>query len=276
MDAETLPTQTTPKRPALRFHGGKWLLAPWLIKHFPEHRTYVEPFGGAASVLLRKERANNEIYNDLDNELVNFFQILRERGSELREALELTPFARAEFNQACGSADDPLEQARRTAIRAWMGLHSNAIYRSTGFRSIGRSHGPSPATDWRNYPELLRAVIERLRGVVLENRDALELIKSHDSPDTLFYVDPPYVKSTRSDGGRGYYHEMTDTDHEQLAERLHGLRGTVIISGYPSKLYDRLYADWQRIDKQHRAESAAARMECLWISKQPPQRGLSL
>ena len=116
-----------PSRPILRYHGGKWILAPWIISHFPPHRVYVEPFGGAASVLLRKPRSYAEVYNDLDREIVSLFRVARERGEELRRALELTPFARQEYLEAWHPSDDPLEQARRTVIRAYMGFASAAV-----------------------------------------------------------------------------------------------------------------------------------------------------
>src|SRR6266576_1049473 len=102
------------ERPILRYHGGKFVLAPWIISHFPEHRVYVEPYGGAASVLLRKERSYAEVYNDLDSEIVNLFRVARDNGKELIRVLALTPFAREEYQAAWEATDDPLEQARRT------------------------------------------------------------------------------------------------------------------------------------------------------------------
>src|SRR5882757_5330119 len=101
----------TATRPALRYHGGKWLMAPFIIRHFPAHRIYVEPFGGGASVLIRKARSYAEIYNDLDDEVVNVFRVLRDQGPQLREALQLTPFARSEYVMAGESSEDPVEQA---------------------------------------------------------------------------------------------------------------------------------------------------------------------
>src|SRR5947207_30368 len=127
----------TVERPMLRYHGGKWMLAPWIISHFPNHRVYVEPFGGAASVLLQKSRCYAEVYNDLDSEIVNLFTIVRERGPELASALELTPFARDEYKHSFEIHPDPLEQARRTVIRSYCGFGSNSLCRSvkSGFRS---------------------------------------------------------------------------------------------------------------------------------------------
>lgn len=263
----------TPSRPLLRYHGGKWLLAPWIISHFPDHRVYVEPFGGAASVLLRKPRAYAEIYNDLDGEIVNVFRMARERGEELRRALELTPFSRAEFLQSYEPSDDPLEQARRTITRSFQGFGSAAVCKETsGFRANSNRSGTTPATDWRSYPDALVATIERLRGVVIEQKDAIELMLDHDSPDTLHYVDPPYVHSTRSQKVRGtvsrkaYRHEMSDADHEALADVLHSLRGAVVLSGYHNPLYDRLYRAWRRAEKATHADGARDRTEVLWLS----------
>jgi len=110
-------------RPLLRYHGGKWILAPWIIKHFPSnHRVYCEPFGGAASVLLQKRPCYAEIYNDLDSEVVNLFCIVRDRGSELREALRYTPFSRIEFELSYETTDDEFERARRMVVRSFMGF----------------------------------------------------------------------------------------------------------------------------------------------------------
>lgn len=258
---------STITRPALRYHGGKFRLAPWIIQHFPFHRVYTETFGGGASVLLRKPRAYAEVYNDMDGELCNLFKVARDHGDSLQRALTLTPFSRNEFLQSYESAADPLEQARRTVIRSFMGFGSGAASgKSTGFRSNSNRSGTTPAHDWANYPESLRAVIERLRGVVIENKDAAAVMKAHDSPETLHYVDPPYVMSTRSDAGADYRYEMTDADHEVLAETLHQLSGMVILSGYASTLYADLYDGWTCFSKAALADGATERTEVIWLN----------
>lgn len=261
-------------RPILRYHGGKWLLAPWIIEHFPPHRVYVEPFGGAGSVLLRKQRSYGEVYNELDGEIVNLFRVARERGNELIAAMELTPFARDEFVQSYEPSDDPVEQARRTVARAFMGFGSAAACGSnTGFRANSNRSGTTPARDWGNFPDSFTIVVQRLRGVVIENRDAVDVVQQHDSPTTLHYVDPPYVHSTRSDKKRGsatgheYKFEMSDDDHRRLAAVLHGLKGMVVLSGYPSTLYDELYGDWARIERPALADGARPRTEVLWLNQ---------
>ena len=258
--------ETKPRRPILRWHGGKWILAPWIISHFPAHRVYVEPFGGAASVLLRKERSYAEVYNDLDGEVVNLFRVVRDRGSELREALAATPFARTEFCESYEPAADQLEQARRTVIRSFMGFGSNAHNQATGFRANSNRSGTTPAQDWQNYPDCLIAVIDRLRGVVIENRDASLVMKAHDGPQTLHYVDPPYVASTR-DKGDDYRFEMDDAAHEELASCLNELDGFVVVSGYGSALYDALFEGWERVERQSYADGARKRTEVLWLNQ---------
>lgn len=255
-------------RPLLRYHGGKFMLGPWIISHFPSHRIYTETFGGAASVLLQKPRCYAEVYNDLDSELVNLFTVVRERGPELRQALHFTPYSRFEFDLSYEVSSDPLEQARRTIVRSLMGFGSNAHNRArgTGFRANSNRSSTTPALDWRNYPEALAGTIERLRGVILENRDALAIIAQHDSVETLHYIDPPYPLSSRTDSQPDYRHEMTDADHKQLASFLKTVAGMVVISGYPGPLYDRLFKRWHRVERQALADGARPRIECLWLN----------
>lgn len=256
-------------RPVLRWHGGKWILAPWIISHFPDHRVYVEPFGGAASVLLRKSRSYAEIYNDLDQEVVNLFRVLRsERAAELVDMVRLTPFARVDFMDAYSAGDDPVERARCLIVRSFMGFGSNGHNRSTGFRSNSNRSGTTPAHDWANYPDHLARIIERLNGVVIESKDATAVMLTHDGPNTLHYVDPPYVFSTRADLSKDYAHELTDADHSALLETLKSLTGTVILSGYPSELYDEALSGWRRIERVALADGASKRTEVLWINRE--------
>lgn len=260
---------TALSRPLLRYHGGKWRMAPWIIGHFPKHRTYVEPFGGGASVLLRKPRTYAEVYNDLDGDVVNLFRVARERGEELAQACEMTPFARAEFEQAYQESGDELERARRTLVRSFMGFGSAGVtMQITGFRANSNRRGTTPAHDWMNYPEHLRRAIQRLRGVVIENRDALRVMQTHDGDETLHYVDPPYVHETRHYRGRStaYRHEMSDEQHRDLCAGLQQLRGMVIVSGYRCEIYDQAFAGWQRVDLQTHADGAKDRIESLWMS----------
>jgi len=260
-----------PARPALRYHGGKWRDAPWIISQFPPHRRYIEPFGGGASVLLRKSRSYAEVYNDLDGEIVNLFRVLRNpsQARELGRLIEMTPFSRVEFEQAYLADGDPIEQARRLLVRSFMGFGAaGTTGNNTGFRNNSTRSGTTPATDWMNYPPALAMIAERMRGVIIEMLPAVEAVQKFDGPDALFYLDPPYPLSTRGkQSAAGYRHEMTDDQHRELAEIVRCIKGKAIISGYACNLYDsELYPDWQRITKDAHAEGARDRTEVLWIS----------
>lgn len=263
------------ERPLLRYFGGKWRIGSWVIAQFPAHRIYVEPFGGGASVLLQKPPSVSEVYNDLDGDIVNLFRVLRDsvQCADLRRRLELTPFARAEFEAAYQSSPEPVEQARRLMIRSWMGIGCGS-HNKTGFRSnVTSSNNPSVAGVWKKVVDHLPVIVERLRAVTLENRPAVEVIQGHDSPSTLFYVDPPYPLSTRPGSGKRYAHEMSDDEHRRLAEVLRSVQGKVVISGYPCALYDQeLYPDWTR--REHHAStngSSSGRTEVVWLSPNAAQ-----
>lgn len=262
-----------PTRPVLRYHGGKWMLAPWVIEHFPAHRVYVEPFGGGGSVLMRKPRAYAEVYGELDGEVCALFAVLRDPklAADLERAIALTPYARAEHVLSYQPSPDPVEQARRTLFRSFAGFGSvGASGRRTGFRSNVTRAGTTPAADWLSFPKHVEAFTERLRGVVIENRPAAEVVAQYDGPETLHYVDPPYPMSTRTETAKWdtiYRHELSDDDHRALAATLRSLRGYVVVSGYPCALYDgELYPDWKRVERRHRADSAKASTEVLWLN----------
>ena len=261
-------------RPALRYHGGKFRLAPWLMRFFPEHGCYVEPFGGAAGVLLQKPRVYAEVYNDLDGDIVNFFRVVRspEMRAQLIEACRLTPYARDEFDAAYEHTDDPLERARRTCIRAAMGFGSaGASKATTGFRTDTRCKYGTAQHNWADYPAALGPIGERFAGVLIENRPAIEVIQAHDSPDTLLFVDPPYVHDTRvmrTQGG--YRHEMSDQDHVELVQALLAVDGMVVLCGYESDLYSKALTGWEMHSTESRisgGRGTALRTEVVWINQ---------
>ncbi|MFV2945285.1 DNA adenine methylase [Pseudomonas japonica] len=261
--------------PVIRYHGGKFRLAPWVIRHFPPHTCYVEPFGGAAGVLIQKARSYAEVYNDLDGDVVNLFRVLQSASTRdaLAELLVLTPYARAEFELAWEDSVEPIERARRTIIRAQMGFGSAGATKGlTGFRiDTKRKYGTAQSL-WQKYPEQISAIGERLTGVLIENRPAIDVIKAHDGRDTLHFVDPPYVHSTRVRGagtGRYYKHELTDEHHVQLIECLARAQGMVALSGYPSEIYHDLLEGWEMNSINARisgGRGGAVRQECLWLN----------
>ncbi len=267
----------------MRYHGGKKRIAPWIISHFPSHDIYVEPFGGAGSVLMRKPRCKGEVYNDINSEVVNVFRVLRDidQADRLKHLIELTPYSREEFELCYQPCEDPIESARRVVARSFMAHGTTSQKRNgTGFRSkvyVHNSTGAADcgAADWVNYPASIKDFTSRLAGVIIENRKAIDVIRQHDSADTLFYCDPPYLAETRSSlfqgnisrGERAYKHDMSDEEsHAEFAEVVQSLRGGVVVSGYPSTLYDEyFFKGWRRVTKNAVADGGKPRLECLWI-----------
>lgn len=244
------------------------MLAPWIIDHFGPHRVYVEPFGGAASVLLRKPRAYAEIYNDLDDDVVGLFKVLRdhESATELVRRISLTPFARCEFFAAYEPSEDPIERARHLVIRSFMGFGSNGAHQATGFRANSNRSGTTPAHDWQNLPANLRLVADRFRLCTIENKDACAVMAQHDGEETLHFVDPPYLFETRGDARPDYAFELSSEQHSALLKFLCSLSGAVVLCGYPSELYDEALKGWLRIDRAALADGAKPRTECLWLN----------
>jgi DNA adenine methylase len=260
---------------AFAYHGGKARLADRIVPLLPPHKVYVEPFAGSLAVLLAKRQANVEMVNDLDDDLVNFWRQLRERADDLIGLIELTPYARGEYDAAWEPSEDDLERARRFWVRVQQGV-AHKVGSKSGWQcsaSDGRGSTSKSSTVLRKVRHLPQ-VAERLAAVMIDNRPASDVIRMMDGPLTLHYCDPPYVMSTHSQlGSAAYRHNMTDEQHRELAETLHGCEGAVVLSGYPSPLYDELYADWHRIEIKGRADTAnrsgtpTARTEVLWSNR---------
>jgi DNA adenine methylase len=264
------PAPDAPKRPALRYYGGKWRLAPWIISHFPPHQNYVEPCGGAASVLLQKPRSPLETYNDLDGNVVNFFRVLRDQPEELIRKIRLTPWARAEYELSLKPCEDVVERARRFFVSSWMSLqgghHSKT---SKGWRVIHDNSGRwnTAAYDLRSIHPELAAIARRFDLVQIDNRGARDVIQRYDNGDALVYFDPPYLPETRSQADV-YRLEVDPAFHRECAELLRLCAGYVVISGYACPLYTELYEahGWTRYDKEAQTNSGGKRIESLWLS----------
>lgn len=272
-----------PTRPLLRYFGGKFQLRHWIISHLPEHQFYCEPFAGAASVLLAKPPApKGEIINDLNGDTVNLFRVMRDKdqAAELYRLLELTPYALAELELAREASADPIERARRMLVRSFFSIElSGTRGTRSGFRMqnvdlrrrdyVGNRTFRNCAKDWANWRDSMEAITNRLAGVMIYDKDALEFIDLMDAPDCLLYVDPPYhlATRTRAHGGSRYAVEFTPEQHAKLIERLLACKAMVVLSGYPHPSYEPLVsAGWQMVTKDYRANmSESRRTECLWI-----------
>lgn len=266
-----------PPRPALRYHGAKWRAASWIVSCLPgDHDSYIEPFGGSAAILLNKPRSPIEVYNDLDGDVVNFFKMLRERPDDLIRALYWTPFSHAERRLSQEPTDDPLEHARRLYVRSYLTISGPTAQWNSGWRRQkvmsrgrnGRGNMKPAAASFMELEHLYR-IAERLRGVIIESADALDVIRRYDHPRAVFYVDPPYVAETRKRWkASAYQHEMTDDQHRELAAVLQACAGMVVLSGYDGDLYRELFPDWPRLDREYRTNGNAigTATESLWLN----------
>lgn len=277
--------------PPLRWYGGKYYLAAKIVAVIARvpHQTYVEPYGGAASVLLNKEPSPVDVWNDVDGRLVNFFRVLRDPASrgKLLEALSLTPFARGEFAECCQNPedDDPIESARRFFVLCQQSMSSTGakerITSGMWAKSVGVSRrGMSQnASRWWGNIEGLSAVAEKFARVQIESMDAMSLFSQYDRANVLFYLDPPYVVSSRAAGARQVYkHEMTNEQHVEMLDRIGSLKGAAILSGYDNDVYRGRMSGWGRIEIPSKARSSVAgstrgrsapppdRKEILWLN----------
>jgi DNA adenine methylase len=275
----------TALKPPIAYYGAKVTLAERIVQHFPPHEHYVEPYAGSLSVLLAKPPSRMETVNDLDGDLMTFWRVLRDQPAELERVCALTPHSRTEYD-ACRDIDPTagdLEVARRVWVRLTQGRGAQ-LRRPTGWRHFKDPKGSSSIGMpgyLEAYRERLAPAAARLIGVSLEARPALELITSYGAyAETLLYVDPPYLGSTRQWGNQ-YRHEMrTEDEHRELAEALHEVRAAVVLSGYPSPLYDlELYADWDRVEIQTQNSQGGVgspRTEVLWSNRPFPNAMPSL
>lgn len=257
-------------RPPFGYFGAKTTIAAQIAALLPPHQHYVEPYAGSLAVLLAKRPSQMETVNDLDQDLMTFWRVLRDRPADLERACALTPHSRAEHQAAYEPADDELERARRVWVRLTQG-RSGAL-RPTGWRHYQDPAGPGPSMPGylRAYLGRMHAAAERLAAVSLECRPALDLIGAYGRHDrVLIYADPPYLGSTRA--GSRYRHEMTaDADHAALAAALRSCRAAVVLSGYDSPMYADLYQRWHRHEIcAHTGNAAAskARTEVLWSNR---------
>lgn len=259
---------TTPTRPALRYYGGKWNLAKWIISHMPPHTSYLEPCCGASSVLFQKPRVTVETINDTDGNVVNFFEVLRNHPDELIRRLRYTPWSRQE-HRICMNysihANDKVEAARRFCAYHWMSISASS--RNSGWRCITKSEQRRAISAFDLQRVDFEAIANRLLGVQIECKSCFDLIPKFDDHDTLIYFDPPYVHSTRTSKTE-YSTEWSDEMHGETAALLRQSKSMVVVSGYSCDLYTELYEihGWQRVDKVAQVSGGGKRVESLWLS----------
>jgi DNA adenine methylase len=259
-------TSTTPTTltPPLKWHGGKHYLARRIVALMPKHLHYVEPFAGGLAVLLARDpndptlwigtdgsnRGVSELVNDIDGRLMNFWRVLQgeETFARFRRQVEAIPLSRPEWDDAHAyvyGAD-----AVADAVAFFVNCRQSLAGRQAGFTSLTRNRTRRQmngnVSEWLSAVEGLPLVHDRLRRVVVENQDAIELIQKEDTAGTLFYCDPPYLHETRTAKKVYGAHEMSEADHRRLLEVVKGCKGKVILSSYSSSLYNDMLRDWRR------------------------------
>ncbi|MGI5869447.1 MAG: DNA adenine methylase [Kiritimatiellia bacterium] len=270
-------SQRRRKMIAFGWYGGKFSHLDFILPNLPEDAVhFCDVFGGSAAVIINRNPAPVETYNDIDSELVNFFETLRNQGPKLIKAISLTPFSREELIKACRPETGltKLERARRFYVRARQTRTGLAQTSSEGRWAhcvlTSRAGMAGAVSRWLGAIDGLPEIVQRLQRVQIENVPALELIERYDTEETLFYLDPPYVHESRNDSN-AYRYEMTDAEHIELAKLLHKIKGRAVVSGYRTKLYDGLFNDWARIDAPVKTcnSSKGKRQESLWMNFNP-------
>lgn len=269
----SVKTKNGKKLIAFGWYGGKYSHLNWLLPLLPESHHYCDPFAGSAAVLLNREPSPVETYNDIDSDVANFFRVLRDHKDELIYKIGMTPFSREEFKKSIeimgDNSIDKIERARLFFVRARQvrtGLAQTATNgRWANCLKTSRASMAGAVSRWLGSIKGLEYIASRLLRVQIESDDTLYVIDRYDSDKTLFYCDPPYPHESRGDTN-SYEFEMSDKDHEELANSLHSVDGKVAISGYYCDLMEDLYGDWN----VHFAETKKAqsikkdRTEVLW------------
>jgi DNA adenine methylase len=257
----------------LRYPGSKSRLAPRINDLLPHRPVYLEPYAGSLAVLAARSPSPVEVVNDLDGRIVRLWQSIRDYPDELARAIECTPYARMEYDQAGAETGVPttrseqIEESRRLLVRLWQGHGFKLVgAQASGWRRSlkpGRSH-PS---EWAAIPERIQLAAERLRRVYLECRDASQLLREFRRPGVAVYADPPYHPDTIADP-RFYRVGMTASQHEELLDVLLAHPGPVVLSGYPCRLYDQVLTTWRRYEIPSRADGRHPRTEVLWCNRE--------
>lgn len=254
----------------LKYPGAKWGIADWVISFFPKHHSYLEPFFGSGGVFFNKDKSNIETINDLDGEVVNLFECIRDDPERLARHVYFTPYSLEVYNRAYSKEPfaDRFDRAGRLLVRCNMGHGFRTTGERVGWkRDVAGRERAYAAKAWCDLPDIIIDTAERLRGVQIECTSAVSLIPRFNSADVLVYCDPPYLLSTRH--GKQYRCEMTEDDHLQLLDVLKKHKGPVLLSGYPSEMYDAELRGWHRETTTTTDLLSQVKKEVLWMNFEP-------
>ncbi len=256
----------------IKYPGSKWSIAGWIVNFFPEHHSYLEPFFGSGAVLFNKPRSNIETVNDLDGDVVNLFEWIKKDPEKLAHEIYWTPYARQAYEDAFALVpEDSLQKAVNFYIKLNMGHGFRTNGEKVGWKNDvqGRERAYA-ALDWKHLPGKIMEAAERLRGVQIENRPALDVIARFNFPSVLVYLDPPYVLSTRH--GKQYKHEMDDTGHNELMDVALAHRGPLLISGYDNEIYNDRLRGWYKEEIICYSQISSKKREVLWMNFEPERQ----
>lgn len=260
-------------RPLVKMFGGKRYLYKWILSFFPQNYsefTYIEPCAGACSVLLNKQKSVKEVYNDLDSGLANLVYCLKQYPTEMTDKLKQIEYSQETFDKyLLEIPKNQIEQAVRELILRRM----SRVGLKQDFSWSNRERGGQPGdkNSWDTFVAVhLPLICERLKDVEVKNENALELIKEYNQLNTLVYLDPPYLKSARTSGNM-YDVEMSEEEHVLLGKILLEAKSKIILSGYYTSLYAKLYKGWRMVAKEvpnhsSQAKKKERRIECLWLN----------
>ena len=253
----------------MKYPGSKWSISNWIISFFPPHHSYLEPFFGSGAVLFNKPRSHIETVNDLDSNIVNLFEWMRKDPERLAREIYFTPYARKVYDDAFATVPaDSFDRAVNFYIRLNMGHGFRTKGEKVGWKNDVQGRERSYALqDWCNLPKKIMQAAERLRGVQIENRPAVELIPRFNYPNVLIYADPPYVLGTRH--GKQYRFEMDDKNQNDLLDTLLAHKGPVLLSGYDNKLYNDRLQGWYREETTCYSQVCSKKREVLWMNFEP-------
>lgn len=249
----------------LRYPGSKWRIADQLVSNIPEHKSYLEPYFGSGAVLFNKPPSPIETINDLDD-VINLFQCIRDHSQQLAAMIAAIPYSRKVYDsQFSIVSKDPVDKACAFLIKCWQGYGFKTSGIKTGWKrdKTGRERAYN-LSNWYHLPEWIEEIAERLRNIQIEHKPALDLIREFDSPDSFFYLDPPYLLNTRS--AKQYQHEMTEKDHIQLLETIVHCSAQIMISGYDTPLYNDYLHTWDTLRIPNQTTSGVIREEIVWMN----------
>lgn len=256
-----------------KYPGSKWSIANWIISFFPEHHSYLEAFAGSAAVLMNKPRSNIETINDVDGNVVNLFEWIKKDPERLAHEIYWTPYARQVYEDAFASVpEDSFEKAVNFYIRLNMGYGFRTTGEKVGWKNDVQGRERAYASqDWCSLPDKIMQATERLRGVQIECRPAIELLPRFNYSNVLVYLDPPYMPDIRH--GKQYRYEMYDSEsHAELLEVAKAHKGPALISGYDSELYNDMLRDWHREETTCYSQVCSKKREVLWMNFEPAKQ----